>query len=453
MNLTENSENKGEEATSGNDLAARMCALHLLSRVINKRTALDIALDSSDEFAALPVRDRAFTRMLLTTTIRRLGQIDDLIAFAQDRPDAMKTDVMLNILRLGVTQLFFMDVPDHATVDTSVRLAEEKGMPRQKGFVNAILRKLGRDGAARISKQDAARLNTPDWLLKLWIEDYGLTEAAEIAGANMTEAPLDITVKNIADRPYWGNVLQASELSTGTLRRVLGGNIREMEGFDDGKWWIQDAAAALPAQLFGDVNGEHVIDMCAAPGGKTLQLAAMGATVTAIDRSAKRLKRLEENLERMNLKERVTIEISDAAAWKSIEPPQRILLDAPCSATGTIRRHPDTGYLKSMQDITSLMSVQERLLNHAADMLGVGGVIVYCTCSLQKAEGEQQIEKFLQSRSNFERLKIQPHEIGDYEELIDDKGDLRILPTHLSGQGGMDGFFVSRVTKQSKMNL
>lgn len=447
MNLTENSENKGEEATSGNDLAARMCALHLLSRVINKRTALDIALDSSDEFAALPVRDRAFTRMLLTTTIRRLGQIDDLIAFAQDRPDAMKTDVVLNILRLGVTQMFFMDVPDHAAVDTSVRLAEEKGMPRQKGFVNAILRKLGRDGAARISKQDAARLNTPDWLLKLWIEDYGLTQAAEIAQANMTEAPLDITVKNIADRPYWGNVLQASELSTGTLRRVLGGNIREMEGFDDGKWWIQDAAAALPAQLFGDVNGEHVIDMCAAPGGKTLQLAAMGATVTAIDRSAKRLKRLEENLERMNLKERVTIEISDAAAWKSVEQPQRILLDAPCSATGTIRRHPDTGYLKSMQDITSLMSVQERLLNHAADMLGVGGVIVYCTCSLQKAEGEHQIEKFLSSHPNFSRIPITPEEIGKYDELIDDNGDLRILPFHLAGQGGLDGFFVARLTR------
>jgi len=447
MNLTENSENKGEEATSGNDLAARMCALHLLSRVINKRTALDIALDSSDEFTALPVRDRAFTRMLLTTTIRRLGQIDDLIAFAQDRPDAMKTDVVLNILRLGVTQLFFMDVPDHAAVDTSVRLAEEKGMPRQKGFVNAILRKLGRDGAARITKQDAARLNTPDWLLKLWIEDYGLTQAAEIAQANMTEAPLDITVKDIADRPYWGNVLQASELSTGTLRRVLGGNIREMEGFDDGKWWIQDAAAALPAQLFGDVNGEHVIDMCAAPGGKTLQLAAMGATVTAIDRSAKRLKRLEENLERMSLKERVTIEISDAAAWKSIEPPQRILLDAPCSATGTIRRHPDTGYLKSPKDIEGLVSIQERLLNHAGGMLGVGGVLIYCTCSLQKAEAEQQIEKFLSAHSNFARIPITSEEIGKYDELIDDNGDLRILPSHLAGQGGLDGFFVSRVTR------
>lgn len=442
-NTTKEIENKGTE----DDLASRRCALEILHRVINKRTALDIALDSSSVFAHLPPRDRAFTRMLITTTIRRLGQIDDLITSAMDRPDALKTDVVLNIMRLGVTQIFFMDVADHAAVDTAVRLADEKGMSRQKGFVNAILRTLIREGAARIQKQDAPRLNTPEWLLKLWIEDYGLSEAARIAEANMSEAPLDITVKNIGDRPYWGNVLQASELSTGTLRRVLGGNIRELEGFDDGKWWIQDAAAAIPAQLFGDVTGEHVIDMCAAPGGKTLQLAAMGATVTAIDRSAKRLKRLEENLERMDLTDKVSIEISDAASWNPVDAPQRILLDAPCSATGTIRRHPDTGYLKSMKDITSLMTVQERLLNHAADVLGVGGVIVYCTCSLQKAEGEKQIEKFLQHHTNFERIEIQPQEIGDYEELINEHGDLRILPTHLSGQGGMDGFFVSRLTR------
>ena len=263
----------------------------------------------------------------------------------------------------------------------------------------------------------------------------------------MCEAPLDITVKSADDRPYWGNTLQASELSTGTLRRMVGGNIREMEGFDDGKWWIQDAAAAIPATLLGDIKDKNVIDMCAAPGGKTLQLAAMGASVTAIDRSAKRLKRLEENLDRMGLKDQVTIEISDAAAWKSIDAPQRILLDAPCSATGTIRRHPDTGYLKSPKDITGLMSIQKRLLTHAGEMLAVGGVLIYCTCSLQKDEGENQIATFLTNNPNFERIAIQPNEIGKYDELINDQGDLRILPYHLSPHGGMDGFFVSRLTR------
>ena len=227
MNSPENSTKEIENKGTEDDLASRRCALEILHRVINKRTALDIALDSSGDFAHLTARDRAFTRMLITTTIRRLGQIDDLITSAMDRPDALKTDVVLNIMRLGVTQIFFMDVADHAAVDTAVRLADEKGMSRQKGFVNAILRTLIREGAARIQKQDAPRLNTPEWLLKLWIEDYGLSDAARIAEANMSEAPLDITVKNIGDRPYWGNVLQASELSTGTLRRVLGGNIRE----------------------------------------------------------------------------------------------------------------------------------------------------------------------------------------------------------------------------------
>ncbi len=459
MNLSKNNENNTaiqgdlledhQDMTSDeNDiLLARKVALEMLSNVVDRRNALDVTLDNSDDFANLPQRQRAFTRMLLTTTLRRLGQIDDLITFAQNRPDDLKTPVIRNILRLGVTQLFFMVVPDHASVDTSVKLAEEMGMGRQKGFVNAILRKLSREGAERIQSQDAGRLNTPQWLLAMWVEDYGLNTAGQITEANMCEAPLDITIKSVDDRAYWGNALQASELTTGTLRRLNGGNIREMEGFDDGKWWIQDAAAAIPATLFGDIKGQNVIDMCAAPGGKTLQLAAMGANVTAIDRSAKRLQRLQENLERVDLENQVKIEVSDAAAWKTTDPVNFILLDAPCSATGTIRRHPDTGYLKSPKDITGLMSIQERLINHAAQILEIGGIIIYCTCSLQKDEGEKQIDNFLNNHPNFERVAIQSQEVGKYDELINDKGDLRILPYHLSAQGGMDGFFVSRLKR------
>lgn len=430
------------------DLSARQCALTLLSKVLDQKTALDIALDQSTEFAELEPRDRGFTRMLLTTTLRRLGQIDDLINNALDHPNSIRTQVVLHILRLGVTQIFFMETADHAAVDTAVRLTENAGMDKQKGFVNGVLRALIRDGKIRIDKQDAGRLNTPDWLLKLWIEDYGMTGAAAIAAANMNEPPLDITVKSIADRPYWGNTLQASELSTGTLRRVLGGNIRDMDGFDDGKWWIQDAAAAIPAQLFGeDIAGHKVLDLCAAPGGKTLQLASMGAHVTALDRSAKRLKRLQENLERMSLTDQVTIETADAGVWSPPEQVKYILLDAPCSATGTIRRHPDTGYLKAPKDIEGLTSIQERLLKQASEMLQIGGTLIYCTCSIQKNEGERQIEAFLTTNPNFVRAPIASHEIGDYEELINENGDLRILPHHLSSQGGMDGFFVSRLKR------
>lgn len=441
--MNSNTESKENE----NDLASRICALSILGEVLNRKNPLDVVLDRSEAFASLPRRDRGFARMLVTTTLRRLGQIDDLIASVQNRPDAIKTPVLHHILRMGVCQIFFMDVADHAAVDTAVRLAERQGLDRQKGFVNAILRNLIRDGQKRLDNQDGGRLNTPEWLLKIWINDYGLNVAGQICEAHMKEAPLDITVKDIADRPYWGNALQASELSTGTLRRISGGNIREMDGFDDGKWWIQDAAAAIPAMLFGDIQGKKVIDFCAAPGGKTLQLASIGAHVTAIDRSAKRLKRLEENLERMGLNDNVHIEVSDASVWKPIEAPTNILLDAPCSATGTIRRHPDTGYLKSEADIAGLSSIQERLLNHAGEMLAVGGMMIYCTCSLQKAEGEQQIEKFLQSHPNFERKGIEAKEVGDYDTLINQDGDLRILPFHLSEQGGIDGFFVSRLQK------
>ncbi len=452
MNLSENTNENEETNNETSDVDAimpRRIALDMLRNVVDRRNALDVTLDGNEDFANMEQRDRAFTRMLLTTTLRRLGQIDDLINFALDKPDQLRTPIIRNILRLGVTQLFFMVVPDHASVDTSVRLAERMGMEKQMGFVNAILRKLGRDGAARIERQDASRLNTPEWLLKIWIEDYGLTGAANIAEANMNEAALDFTVKDPSQRENLAKALQAKELATGSLRREHGGNIREMEGFDEGSWWIQDASAAIPATLLGDVSGQDVIDMCAAPGGKTLQLAAMGANVTAIDRSAKRLKRLEENLERMGLTDKVKIEVADASQWKAIDAPQRILLDAPCSATGTIRRHPDTGYLKSPKDIAGLMAIQERLLNHAGSMLGVGGLLIYCTCSLQKDEGEKQIDNFLSNHNNFERIAIKPEEIGKYSELINEKGDLRILPSHLPDLGGMDGFFVSRLTRVS----
>ena len=210
---------------------------------------------------------------------------------------------------------------------------------------------------------------------------------------------------------------------------------------------------AIPAQLFGDITGAHVVDLCAAPGGKTLQLAAMGAQVTSIDRSARRLKRLEENVARMKLTDQVRIETSDAANWSlpadmvAQGGAAYILLDAPCSATGTIRRHPDTGYLKSPRDIEGLVAVQQRLLERAAALLAVGGRLIYCTCSLQKCEGEQQIDVFLAAHPDFERVPVYQDEVGGYAEMINEQGDLRIFPFHLAEQGGLDGFFISRLTR------
>jgi 16S rRNA (cytosine967-C5)-methyltransferase len=431
----------------GDSLVARVVAVELLHGVLGQKQALDQVLESSRDFKSLTVRDRGFCRMLVSTCLRRSGQIEDILLKASDQPG--RTSVKLtHILRLGITQILFMDVPDHAAVDTSVRLAELLDMGGQKGLVNGILRTVTRSGQEWLSRQDAPRLNTPEWLLKIWIEDYGLRVAAEIARANLIEAPLDITIRDESERNYWGSTFQASEIGIGSLRRPAGGRISELDGYNDGKWWVQDASAAMPARLFGDINGKHVIDLCAAPGGKTMQLAAQGATVTALDRSAARLTRLKENLARTGLEQHVNIVIEDAARWKPREAAQYVLLDAPCSATGTVRRNPDVMHLKSPQDVNRLRQVQEDILINAFDMLAPGGILIYCTCSLQKMEGEEQIEQLLRTHPNASKIAIAPHEVGDIGEIVSENGDLRILPFHCAPRGGMDGFYVSRITKR-----
>ena len=435
-----------EPAPSVEMLAARQTALDLLDKVLARKHPLDQALAESRDFKTLPSRDKAFCRMLISTALRRMGQIDDLITKAEEKPGP-KNITLHNILRLGVTQIIFMDVPDHAAVDTSVKLAEAGGMKKQKAFVNGLLRTITRIGQEWVNRQDEGRLNTPDWMLKIWIEDYGLRRAAEIAAANLVEASLDITIKDESERNYWASTLKASEFGTGTLRRVSGGAVHEMPGYDDGMWWIQDASAAIPASLFGDIEGKTVVDLCAAPGGKTMQLAAKGAHVIALDRSAKRLKKLEENLERLRLKDHVEVVAADAAQWQPKQAPELILLDAPCTATGTLRRHPDVAHLKTRQDFESLVEVQARILDNAFNILAPGGVLIFCTCSLQKAEGEMQVRFLMNNHDKAMKLAVKPEEIGDMEDIITEDGDIRILPFHNAAAGGMDGFFISRITK------
>lgn len=439
-------EGEGPQEPAADTLAAREVALKLLEDVLGRKNALDIALENSAEFRSLPSRDRGFCRMLVSTTLRRLGQVDDLITKAEEK-SSHKTLQLHNILRLGVTQIMFMDVPDHAAVDTSVRLAEMHGMDRQKGFVNGLLRTITRIGKEWLARQDEGRLNTPEWLLKIWIDDYGLKTAANIARANLAEAPLDITIRDESERNFWASNLKASEVGNGTLRRLAGGPVHEIQGYDEGRWWIQDAAAAIPALLFGDIKDKTIIDLCAAPGGKSAQLAARGAHVIAVDRSAQRLKKLEQNLARLRLNDRIEVIASDASSWQPKEAPQYILVDAPCTATGTIRRHPDVPHLKSMRDLESLVPTQMRILDNAFRMLAPGGVLVYCTCSLQKVEGEDQINHLLGQYPNAAKIAITPKEIGGMEEPITEDGDVRTLPFQLAASGGIDGFFISRITK------
>lgn len=264
-------------------LAARRVALDLLESVLRRRVPLDDALDQHPGLAGLEPRDRAFTRLLTATVIRRLGQIDEVVLSLLARPDLPKGGV-LDILRVSAAQLLFLGTPAHAAVDTGVELAVAKGFAGMKGLINAVLRRLSREGAELLVAQDAGRLNTPDWLWLSWRQHYGTGHTRAIVDAHLNEAPLDITVKE--DPHGWAEKLEATVLPTGTLRRAAGGNVIDLPGFAEGAWWVQDAAAALPARLLGDVAGLNVIDLCAAPGGKTAQLAAAGAKVTAVDRSA-----------------------------------------------------------------------------------------------------------------------------------------------------------------------
>ena len=423
---------------------ARSAALDLLDAVLSKRRPLDDAIADHAALARLEARDRAFARLLVATTLRRLGQIDAAIDHCLARPLPAKARVARQILRLGACQLLFLGTPPHAAVDSAVALAGSRTTKPFKGLVNALLRRLAGEGSTLIAPQDAARLNTPDWLWQRWADAYGDAVARAIATAHLGEPPLDITVKD--DAAGWAARLDALRLPTGTLRRKLGGPVTGLPGFDDGAWWVQDAAAALPARLLGDIAGATVLDLCAAPGGKTAQLAAAGARVVAIDRKH-RLGRLRDNLARLGLDAETVA--ADLTQWRPVEPAMRILLDAPCSATGTIRRHPDVARVKRAVEIARFAALQEHLLASAIETLAPGGTLIYCVCSLEPEEGPAHIEALLARDGGVVREPVTAGEIGGLAELIDARGDLRTLPSHLAQHGGLDGFYAARLKRSA----
>ena len=397
--------------------------------------------------AELAARDRAFARLLVATLLRRLGQIDALIADCLNTPLAPRAAIIHDILRLGIAQLLFLRTPPHAAVATSVDLAHVRGFLTHKGLVNAVLRRLSVEGAERVEQQDAARLNTPDWLWQSWSRAYGAERTLAIATAHLKEAPLDVTLRD--DDGSWCEKLQAMKLPTGSLRRTAGGSVASLPGYAEGAWWIQDAAAALPVRLFETVAGRDIVDLCAAPGGKTAQLASAGARVTAIDRSSRRLDRLVTNLKRLGLP--VSAIAADALTWRPEQPVDAVLLDAPCTATGAIRRHPDVPHLKQPEDVARLAVVQENLLRAAVDILRPGGILVYCTCSLEPEEGPERVEALLRSGAPVERRPIGRDELGADDigapDWVTPVGDLRTLPCHLAEYDGVDGFYAARLVK------
>lgn len=424
---------------------SRAVAVELLRSVLRDRRPLDHALDDHPVLPTLEGRDRSHVRMVVATTLRRLGQIDQAIAAHLRRPLPDRASIVQDVVRVGAAELLFLRTPPHAAVDTAVWLTGHLGFAGLKGLVNAVLRKVA--GQRQDTTEPVpAGINTPGWLYESWVAAYGEHSAQDIAAAHLDEAPLDITLPPTEGAIRYAASLDAEILPTGTLRRRGGGSVRDLPGFMDGDWWVQDAAAALPVRLLGDIAGRSVIDLAAAPGGKTAQLVAAGGIVTAVDRSAPRMRRLHDNLDRLQLRAAETV-VADAVTWRPVQRAEAVIVDVPCTATGTIRRHPDLPYLKSRSDIGRLADLQRRMLVAAVDMTVPGGVIVYACCSLQPEEGRQQIDALIASGAPVAHSPVDVAEVGGRGEFLSPAGDLRTMPYHLGAYGGMDGFFASRLRR------
>ena len=416
-------------------LPARRAALAILSGVLQKRRPLDAGLD---QLAGLQVRDAGFARALASETLRNMGALDAVLRKFMAKPLAPhKAGTASEILLLGVCELLILKVAPHAAVDAANELAaKDSKAVHFKPLINAVLRKVAKEGEAVLSGLDRERLSTPDWLWSRWTAQYGAGTARVIARAHQQAAPVDIVLKSST-----ATFPPSVELFGGVRRLNESGRIDELPGFAEGDWWVQDAAATLPALLLGDVAGQSVIDLCAAPGGKTLQLAARGAKVIAVEIDAARAERIRENLARTGLN--ADIIQADARDFEGSAP--FVLIDAPCTATGTVRRHPDLPWIKGAADVTVSAGAAYEILESGARMVAPGGTLVFAVCSLEREEGEEQIAAFLSGHPEFSRAPITAEEIFGYADWITPDGDLRTLPCYLPG--GMDGFFAARLKR------
>jgi len=416
-------------------LPARRAALSILSNVLQKRRPLDSGLD---QLGGLATRDAGFARALVSESLRHMGALDAVLRRFMAKPLAPhKAGAASEILLLGACELLVLKVAPHAAVDAANQLAaKDKKAVHFKPLINAVLRKCAKEGEAVLSGLDRERLSTPDWLWTRWTAQYGAGVARQIARAHQQTAPIDIVMKS-PDAPPGENLF-------GVVRRLGDpGRIEELIGFAQGHWWVQDAAATFPALLLGDVTGKKVIDLCAAPGGKTMQLAAAGAKVTAVEIDAARADRIRENLARTKLSAEIVQ--SDARDFEGTAP--LVLIDAPCTATGTIRRHPDLPWIKGAADVTVSAATAYEILEAGSTMVEPGGILVFAVCSLEREESEEQIAAFLSAHPEFARAPITPEELFGHSEWITPDGDLRTLPCHLSDKGGMDGFYAARLRR------
>ncbi len=426
-------------------LAARVAATRILAAVLEKKTSLDGMLDSENGnpvYRALSLADRALVRAIVNSALRHLPRIEAALSMLLDGPLPQGARSLHHVLVVGAAQVLHLDVPDHSAVDLAVEQAHRD--PRNRRFaklVNAVLRRLGRE-KAETEKAIADVPVLPDWFYARLVSAYGGEVAKRISEAQLTPSSIDLTVKT--DPAVWAEKLGGTVLPNGSVR--LGefeGQIPSLEGFAEGAWWVQDLAASMPVKLMGNISGKRVADLCAAPGGKTAQLALAGAKVTALDQSGNRLRRLRENLDRLGLHAE-TVE----ANMLKYQPEQlfdAVLLDAPCSSTGTLRKHPDVCWTKDENDIAKLAALQGQMLRHALTLVGAGGIVVFSNCSLDPSEGEAMIAQVLAENPDFERVAVRKDDWPGMEAAVTAEGDLRTTPDMF---GGIDGFFSSVLRKK-----
>ena len=446
-------------------LPARRLACALLQRIIARDTSLDQALrdtgkEQNPQWPPARSNDHAFARAMTRVALRHLGQIDALLAtHLRKTPPAPIQDIM----RIALAQMLFLQTPAHAAVNSAVaQTAEIPSLSPLRSLVNAILRKCSGQNSHSISVTS----NIPAALLESWQNAYGKTQSEKIAAIQGEEAPLDLQFHNRKTRTLWQGKLGGIPLSADSLRLpatgansrtdATTGEISRLPGYQEGAWWVQDFAASLPVRLFGaDMRGRPVLDLCAAPGGKTAQLCALGAQVTAVEGAAQRLQTLRANLKRLNLAAQATIH-ANILTWRPAQAHPFVLLDAPCSASGTLRRNPDVPW-RGRRDwradapfLARLLALQRKFLAAAAEMTAPGGVLLYSVCSLQPQECEEQVQHFLESHPHFTRQPISTSLVpfDDLPEVISAGGDLRTLPCHLADMGGMDGFYAARLMRR-----
>lgn len=415
----------------------RLAAGHLLHLVLDKRRTLDEAMAADEAFNALEGADRAFARAIASSALRHLGWIDRGVAPLISRPLNATGAEIRALIRAGAAQLWFMDVPPHAAVSETVEAARVWPPARSGGsFLNAALRRVSE------TPSPAGRMSPlalwPDWLAAALERAYG-TEAAEaLARAQLDEPRLHLSAKT--DAVAVAEATGGGLLADGTVE-LAGAAVDTLPGYSAGDWWVQDAAARLPARLLAPEPGERILDLCAAPGGKTLQLAAAGAEVTALDRSRPRLERLKENLARTGL--HADVIVADGEAWTPPAAFPKILLDAPCSALGTLRRHPEGAWIKTKADAGRFPAVQARLLAAAAGMLVPGGTLIYCVCTPLPAEGADVVEAAI-NQGLLTRRPVQPGEIPGFEPCLTAAGDVLTLP--VPGRNH-DAFYIARLVR------